>query len=249
MFKIMNYEPVQEGNPHQLTVRQHVFPVACIKRFVNLRNNVRVFYTDIRQSRWRSPTHDTFCAMRKWDQQTESDFMKEVEDNYHEIADSYFMTPGELRAEENNAVTAFYLLWLYRAKYRDRESLRIKLKTVDSTTVTKDTEELMEKNNVLTVASDGTVSMRHFIGMDIMDGVEMNAEKLNIKWRCLHFDGGNLIVPDRPTQLAYIPLAPRKAFIGFGEGVTKPELMTPEFLNGIVNKDALKYKFQFDAGY
>jgi hypothetical protein len=83
----MNYEKPQKGNPHQLTVNQHCFPVSCIKRFANVEGKVELVRLPEGEHILAKPDAKIFCAKRAWDQRAEHMFMNEIEGKYKNLAE------------------------------------------------------------------------------------------------------------------------------------------------------------------
>ncbi|MDO8065442.1 hypothetical protein [Janthinobacterium sp. SUN206] len=84
----MRYPKSQKGNPHKLTIDQHIFPKACIARFIGENGTVQVRRKNGEQDLWLVPGSSYFCARRLWDQKAEAFFMKAIEDRYQEVARS-----------------------------------------------------------------------------------------------------------------------------------------------------------------
>lgn len=58
----MRYPKPQRGNPHKLTIDQHIFPKACIARFAGERGTVQVRRKDGEHDLWLTPGNSYFCA-------------------------------------------------------------------------------------------------------------------------------------------------------------------------------------------
>lgn len=80
----MHYPKPQKGNPHKLTINQHIFPKACISRFARENGTVQVRRKCGEQDQWVTPGNSYFCARRLWDQKAEAVFMKAIEDRYQD---------------------------------------------------------------------------------------------------------------------------------------------------------------------
>lgn len=79
----------QKGNPHKLTMHQHIFPKQSIARFTNATGFVQTRRTHGIHSEELSlkPKNPFFCAQRVWGQKTESIMMRDIEARYQKIAD------------------------------------------------------------------------------------------------------------------------------------------------------------------
>lgn len=65
----MRYPKPQKGNPHKLTIDQHIFPRACIARFSRENGTVQVRRKGGQQDLWLAPATRTFvlaaCGTRR----------------------------------------------------------------------------------------------------------------------------------------------------------------------------------------
>jgi hypothetical protein len=77
----------QKGNPHRLTVNQHVYPAWSIERFADTTGKVEVWLRRSDKTFRASPDNPLFCARRTWDQRAESGYMKAIEDEFQILAD------------------------------------------------------------------------------------------------------------------------------------------------------------------
>lgn len=82
----MKFEPTQPGNPHRLTIDQHVFPKASIQRFTNPGGSVEIFVKKLNRVLKLKPNNSIFCARRVWDQKTEAGIGKHIEDRFQALA-------------------------------------------------------------------------------------------------------------------------------------------------------------------
>jgi hypothetical protein len=76
----MKYEKPQSGNPHELPVKQHVFPAASIARFTQGDGCVSVYLIKHKKEILVKPDDQIFCARWVWDYRAEIGFMKQIED-------------------------------------------------------------------------------------------------------------------------------------------------------------------------
>jgi hypothetical protein len=146
----MKYEKPQKRNPHGLTIRQHVFPVASILRFAQKDGRVSVYLIKQRKEAHLKPSDQIFYAKRTWDQRAESGFMKDIEDRYQELAEN--VIAGKIRTiteKEKPIITNMYALWNIRA-YRKRRPIcdqRVDIIGV-SNDLRKDEQEFLEKHKI-----------------------------------------------------------------------------------------------------
>jgi hypothetical protein len=105
-------------NPEQLTLKQHVFPVRSIERFVNQSGRVAVCDMFRANERPAPPEDILFCARRAWDQQTE-DQMTQIENRFQEVVQP--ITEGlvnTIAPENKPAIDAMFALWVMRTRFR-----------------------------------------------------------------------------------------------------------------------------------
>lgn len=83
----MKPEHTQKGNPHQLTLLQHIFPSKSIDRFCNGNGVVDMYMFNHGKRRTAKPSDKFFCARRKWDERAEKGYGKDVEDEFQQVVD------------------------------------------------------------------------------------------------------------------------------------------------------------------
>ena len=107
------------GNPNQLTNRQHVFPAASIQRFANLSGRVAVRHLGSNEPFGVLPTDDIFCAICVWDYRAESGYLLGIENRFQTIANEIVRNPKvALTSDQNHSVTEFWALWAMRTQFR-----------------------------------------------------------------------------------------------------------------------------------
>ena len=160
-------EKTQKGNPHELTVRQHVFPRASIERFVS---NGGVEVCDFqRRIKRRATVNDAiFCADRAWGHGPESGWMKDKEDAFQNVAEGALRDrPASFDEAQSEIIFEFYALWQARA---ERRQLPMQAVPPGPTVVgmrhnyTADELELLEKHDIGAFKGDGSIQMRHLMG-------------------------------------------------------------------------------------
>jgi hypothetical protein len=111
----MKFEKTQPGNPHKLTVKQHVIPVRTIKRFAGTDGMVEVNIGAENRIERLEPDAGIFWTRRAWDQRTERGLMKQIEDRFQLLANR--ITSGDLTEipeESAHDVNQFFSLWFHR---------------------------------------------------------------------------------------------------------------------------------------
>ena len=203
------YEEVQGGNAHRLTVKQHVFPVASIARFAG--SDHRVAVTDIARGKaWRAPPGDqVFCARRVWDQRAEAGYMRDIEDTFQALAEGTIADPGkDFSPEDDAAGSRFFALWRCRAAHRHAPDGDIPVNGVKGLAHTKNQEERLESRWTGFIRPGGGLPSRQLYGLQIQRYVDAIEEDLRERrWGVLALGEGELIVPDFPEQF-FVPLTP-----------------------------------------
>lgn len=117
-----DFEPVQPGNPHQLTIDQHAFPARSIGRYAV---NGWVDVIEVRENRRlsRKPGDKLFISKRLWDDHSEHGFMSDVEVSFQKVADRILDGHRSLTDSDNRAISDFYILWNLRERARSEKTI------------------------------------------------------------------------------------------------------------------------------
>lgn len=239
--------PTQKGNPHGLTLRQHVYPGASIARFAD---NGGVDLFDIRRKvcRTASPDDLTFCARRSWAHGPESTWMKKIEDAFQDLAERVLRRPStSLDAAASEVIGEFYALWRARVERRHLPMQVVPpAQGLIGTRVsyTADELELLEKNDIVPMRGDGSIDMRHLIGPIIrMDMDQIRKVIADRRWNVCQADDGEFCVPDLPVH-GIIPLTPTLALHSTRSGALSSEALAE--INFAMASNAREYIFARD---
>ena len=114
-----NFEKVQKGNPHHLTIKQHIFPVKSIQRFCDDQGYIQIYNFAANKKHKIKPDDQIFCARRSWDQRAETGYMKQIEGEFQEIAERVLMNQMDHDFDETDKLklNEFYALWRLRSYY------------------------------------------------------------------------------------------------------------------------------------
>jgi hypothetical protein len=222
------YEKTQKGNPHELPVKQHVFPARSITRFATSGGVVQLCDLVRQKTRAAAPGDVMFCAMRAWDLRAERGFMKPIEDEFQGLAEK--IISGILTTigpAEKGTVDRFFALWKWRAHFRDADSQEVQFNGVTGERWTQDQEERFEKAGVLFHREGGKAPAHRLYGIQLQVAIDHECSVLSaIQWGIIQAVGGQFIVPDNPT-ISFIPLHPTLCLCGgeqewiAGSGITK----------------------------
>ena len=112
---MVRYERPQRGNPHGLTIRQHLLPRKTIARFCGSDRLVHVQLLQEARDIRLAPGNTMFCAMRAWDQKAEEVIGKSIEDRYQAIAGRLCdESLNSLATDMHGHITEMYSLWRHR---------------------------------------------------------------------------------------------------------------------------------------
>jgi hypothetical protein len=225
----MVFEKTQKGNPHALTVRQHIFPNASIARFTKNDGCVSVWRFSVNQSLECKPQNHIFCAKRIWDQRAEDGYMKVIEDRFQSLADAIVQDSYSIIGFfEKSIINDFYALWNIRAHVKGHpvsdQAITNALKLAYNPT--KDEQELLERNNITTIRPNLTIPGRHLAGINIQMNLNKVRKQLgNARWGILKAERGEFIVPDNFSNARILPISPticlfadsKNAIIPYGE--------------------------------
>lgn len=218
----MRYPRPQKGNPHKLTIDQHIFPKACISRFARENGTVQVRRKSGEQDLWLTPGNSYFCARRLWDQKAEAVFMKTIEDRYQDVARS--IVSGAITTLDGAmtaAVTDMYLLWTLRHERYLNPLPDIRINMVEPERgMSVDTQEILEANGYVFAAPDNTIPSRFMTGLHFV--FQMDRERRRMagkKWGILRSSEAEFLVPDNFSAYSVLPLSPTIALVeGHADG-------------------------------
>lgn len=206
----MKKERPQKGNPYGLTIKQHIFPEASIKRFLDVKGDVEVKRLEAKRSFLAKPDNQIFCADFAWDHGSESGFMKKIEDQYQALL-SYVLNDKVLKFSDaqNEIITKMYVLCCLRFEGNKRPIPSQKLNKVKPENLTKDVEEILEKKWHIFVDSNSSVSSRMLTGEVIQHAADYICREWKaVDWGILSTADGEFIIPDNFIKHRYLPLTP-----------------------------------------
>ncbi len=233
------YERTQPGNPHQLTIRQHLLPSRTIERFCGRDGLVHVRMITENLDRRFKPDNPLFCTMRSWDQKAESGLGKSIEDCYqaiaHRLADRSLTS---LTADMHRPITEMYLLWRFRC-LRAREPLPdLPINAVaGERDMTLDAQERLEKGWVMFLKPDGSLPGRMAAGMMLLTAIDRAwvGGAHAMRWGVFYGSGQEFLVPDAFIDQPILPVAPG---VCLASGAVDAELTFDEVAR--VNCDAVQ---------
>ena len=205
----MKFERPQKGNPHRLTVDQHVFPKRSLERYAGRDGRIAVRRSAGGKEIRLKSDDQIFCARRAWDHGSEVGFMKTCEDRFQVVAERICAGGDALSPEESHAVSVFYGLWRARFKRRFGGQADLELKGVlPGIDHTIDEQEQMERAG-MTFMRGVSIPGRFQTGLAISYELSKMARALrDVAWGVQRAERGELILPDTFGERAAIPVSP-----------------------------------------
>lgn len=205
----MKFEKTRPGNPHQLTIKQHVIPARTIERFTAPDGMVEVnIGSDNRVERLR-PDAGIFWTRRAWNQRAERGYMKQIEDRFQAVANR--IASGELTEipeESAHDVNQFYSLWFHRSRIQPTDEIETQFNGLTGNTLTKDEQETLEARGVMFVREGGKVATRDVTGLQIQARIMMdNRSYAERRWGVIHAPEGEFVMSDVPAH-ELMPITP-----------------------------------------
>jgi hypothetical protein len=205
---------LQKGNPHQLTIHQHVYPTRSIERFADEAGTVEVCLRRNNKTFRASPDNPLFCARRTWDQRAESGYMKAIEDEFQVLADRIANGGGLLTAEESLAASRFFILWQVRAEQRRQPMADAEIRGIVPDPLSKDQREQYEKQGVMFMNPDQTLSGTSVSGFHIFREIDRRLTRLtSARWGVVTAHQGEFLLPESFGYCCQIPITPSRCLV------------------------------------
>ncbi|MBN3815240.1 DUF4238 domain-containing protein [Paraburkholderia sp. Se-20369] len=237
-------EPVQPGNPYELTHNQHIFPRASIERFRHPKTGITALRVAAnRRIANLNASNPLFCAKRVWDERAEGGFGARIEGDFQSLAERLIQGDTRWLDLNHRLITKFFVLWQGRARYADNpEPAATFAETRGTPGMTKDFKERLEAGHTLYIDEHNSVPSRQATGLQIEAGIIVAMRTLGtLTWRLCRAspDAGEFLVPDTPAHYC-IPLTPTLALLGASDiDIARPNVMK------IINLNALAHSRRF----
>ena len=211
-------EKTQPGNPHGLTLNQHILPARSIERFADPKGCVYVLFKNrpTQGSIPVSPNNPLFCAKRIWDHGSEISCKTSIEDPFQELAERILLGVTTTIVEKDKfIVDSFYGLWEARSFYNLNPLSDVTLSSAIAVEreLSKDEQELLEKNNISFVKPNLTLSGRDLAGDLIAVRINKYRNELKeVNWSIVRSSEWEFIVPNAP-KFHYVPISPTISLI------------------------------------
>ena len=189
--------------------------MASILRFVQDDGLVSVYLIKQKKEIYLKPDDQIFCTKRTWDQRAETGFMKDIEGKYQRLAEAVIAGKIQtIKEKDQSTITDMYALWNIRAFGKLNPVYDQKIDVIDvERHLTKDEQELLEKNNITAIRPDFTIPGRHIAGVRIqLNLFDVRKQMNNVHWGILRAAEGQFIVPDNFSNATILPLSPTICF-------------------------------------
>jgi hypothetical protein len=229
----MKYQKTQKGNPHELTLDQHVFPRCSLARFADKSDDRIAIRRPPRGAMEIRVGTDAafFCAMRVWDHGAESGFMKDMEDTFQAVAERVIESGQTLAEDQHAIVTDFYALWCARADLKANPIADAPIPGILGKQLqnSANDQEILEKNNIGYINENLTVPGRMLasgrIAISIMTYKKMFSSQ---RWGIVSSHEGEFIVPDQFGGRPIVPVTPTICLIANCDDIQASEQQTRE---------------------
>jgi hypothetical protein len=242
----MNDQPVQKGNPHQLVVRQHIFPKRSIERYCDKSGTVAILrFPDLKQLRVK-PKNPVFCVERLWDERAEKGYGKQIEDEYQAVVERVLQGTNTDPVYDAQILTEFYCLWHIRHHW---SKFKIEDKDLGGTSerlLTTDDQERLEKAHIVYPTNSGKLPSRILRGLCMQSNLDAVVKKMaGIEWGILSTSEEEFLVPDNFSEIEIIPVSPK---LCFAAGYKSQEIgkISVSHINSLAVASAKKYVFARD---
>jgi hypothetical protein len=234
-------QKTQPKNPHQLPVQQHIFPAASIQRFADKSGLVTVTLLPSKRQFKVLPKAEIFCAYRAWDKRAETGYMKEIEDDFQGLVDEIIRGVRTLNSQQCGICSKFFALWHFRFQERHAPTSAAHIKGILGENLSKDSEELLESNNISFFRTDQTVPGHIVAGLKIQTSILQAGTLLrHLPWGIWTATQGELILPDTFGKITIIPISPDTSLV---QGQTDRNISIAEVarLNRLAIQSAKQY--------
>ena len=201
----MAYEPTLKGNPQQFTIAQHFHNAHAISKFYNESGKVQVKLICSGEIVELHKRAEIFCTKRTWDESSEKGYMANIERVFHQQIDKL----PSFSERNHEALSQYFLLWCLRFNYHMNPSPDIFLNSISGSSLTKSTEEILEKKGYSYVRDGGRVPSRFITSLQIKIEFDRawDAYK-DLKWGLLEAIDGEFLVADAYKDRAFLPFMP-----------------------------------------
>lgn len=242
----MSHEKTQSGNPHKLTIKQHIFPAASIVRFAQEDGYVAVYLQEQQKIVPLKPTDELFCAERAWNQAAERGFMRKIETAFQKLAEQILTETFDsiLGFSENRIISEFYALCRLRDEVKQSPPQDVQIKNVlPENTLTKNQEEILENKGYI-FARGSTMLSRHLASIRIRTLLDRLCEP-ETTWAIIYSREIEFIVPDSFREIGIVPISKNYCLVA---NHVSGEISSDNAIeiNRIAVNNSLKYYFAHD---
>jgi hypothetical protein len=207
-----HFEKTTKGNPHRITLNQHVIPRQYIKTFANDDGFVEVLRIVDGSQFKATPQNKVFCEKRVWDQKAEVGWMKNIEDHFQKAFFDYLKNRKTI---PNEIATDFFLLWHIRSQIARIPPKSPIFAGISPEHLSKEQEEILESKGYIYVNKEPNLKSRFVAsikGLMAMDS--LREQHSNIVWSVVISFNRPFLVPKHCPKYMYLPLDSNTALLG-----------------------------------
>lgn len=215
-----DYKHPTRGNPHQLTIRQHIHSKHLIKKFINpSTNKVAVVGLNAAIKDCLAKADNAiFCAYRKWDEISEKERCGDIEGKYFGLVDN-IVNNNCIEIKNHEYITEYYCLWNVRnlLSKNDQQPMQISLPpgAFLAYNPNQEKQEFLEKKGVVPIHGSGIIDSHFINGFNLQMQIDINMSRMRgVTWGLLISPpGAEFICADSYPNIGFMPISPKYALI------------------------------------
>ncbi len=206
------YEKPSKGNPHRISIRQHILSKKVIENFCDSTGSVEVKTLFNGKVYRAKPDNPIFCANRVWDQRAENGWMKSIEDNFHNLLNFPLKISNNF---DQKLISQYFALWSVRSHYNKEPMQDAQLNGILPDSLTSDKQEIIESKHANFVDNNGKVESRFVVSFSAQRDYDIIMQSLReIKWKLLVSRSKPFVVPKHCSSILLLPISPCFLFAG-----------------------------------
>jgi hypothetical protein len=205
----MSIAPIQKGNPHKLTINQHIYPRHALRRFA-VNDQLQIKRVGMQEVLPVNTKSKIFCAKRAWDQRTETLFSHQIEKSFADIAD--MLVAGKIASFTSSmcdVLRQFYALCADRYYFHINPAPDAAFHSMSGSNLTVDEQEILEQKGYHFLRPDRKMPGRMLAGIHMMaHRMHMMRSSTYQSWGVWKSDEGEFVVSDNFSDIVCLPISP-----------------------------------------
>lgn len=210
----MSYEPTSPTNPQRLTVKQHFYMKAILKRFDGPQG-IKVTNKADGAVSYHEADDEIFLSRRAWSQEAEADISHPIEEQFDREV-KRIESRGTV--VKHDAVSQYHLLWTLRYHFaKNPVPEQAIFPPGIGSELPVDFEELLEAHRKVPIRKDGNIAGRFITSVHLRQDLSDPGNQKNyegIIWNLMRSDSTALISADCYGDCLLMVISPRFALIG-----------------------------------